>query len=151
MKAFSSILVSSALFLSLGSSTSYASGNEEGNLIGMMADMQYFLHKAGLSIEAENAKLSHFYLHELEETIEQLESFGNYKDQRIGELVKSMLTPSFEALEDSLETEDYEQTWGKYESLMDSCNRCHQATKHEFINIEFNGSNPYMQSFDDDE
>jgi hypothetical protein len=40
---------------------------EPVDLAAYMTRLQYFSHKAGLSIQAQNEPLSHFYLHELEE------------------------------------------------------------------------------------
>ena len=109
--------------------------------------MQYFLHKTGLSLKAENSELAKFYLHELEETIEKLESFQRYKGYPINELAEAILWPSFNVLENNMEGNSFDQVWSKYQAVVDSCNRCHQTTKHDFIQIKFNDTNTYLQSF----
>ena len=93
MKALTrSIAIMAMLALTLGSNAIYANGDI--SLVEKMGDMQKFLHKTGLSLRAKNDDLIHFYLHELEETIEELEGFGTYKEKPIGELFKKILVSS---------------------------------------------------------
>ncbi len=133
------------VFLALNSTTVFAESG--GGLIEKMSRMQYFLHKAGLSLEAENLELARFYVHELEETVEALEKFGTYKGYPIGNLAKSKLSPGIEMLEDSVKAGHLQKAWPAFEGLVSSCNNCHQATNHSFIAIQYDKNAPFMQTF----
>jgi hypothetical protein len=118
------------------------------SLIDKMSKLQYFTHKSGLSLKAGNKDLATFYIHELEETIEDLELFGQYKQFDIGKMIKKVLLPEFKGLEKAFKSGDTESTWQAFNALIKSCNSCHQSTRHGFIKIRFNDENPYMQSFE---
>lgn len=133
------------VFLTLGCTT--VSAGNEGSLVEQMSRMQYFLHKTGLSLDAENLKLASFYIHELEESIEALEEFGQYKNYPTGDLAKSSLSPGIKILEDSVRAGDLKKAWLAYEALAGRCNNCHQATDHGYIVIKYNKDAPYMQTF----
>jgi len=134
-----------AISVLLFSAYSYAGG--ESGLVAKMSKLQYFMHKTGLALKAENTRLAGFYVHELEETIEELEDFGRYKSHDIGKLTEKLLMPEFEQLEKQVKHGQAAAQWRAYENVINSCNGCHKATAHEFIRIEFNSANPYMQSF----
>jgi len=132
-------------FLTLNNTAAFA--KDEGGLINQMSRMQYFLHKTGLSLDAGNLELARFYAHELEEAIERLEKFGQYKNYSIGDLAKSNLSPGIKILEDSVKAGDLKKAWPAYEALAGRCNNCHQATDHGYIVIKYNKDTPYMQTF----
>lgn len=121
---------------------------EKPDMIATMGNMQLFLHKLSLSVDAGNAELAGFYAHELEEAIEAAESIDTYHDIPVGELTGSMLVPSFEAFEAALDEGDAERIESRMGQLIDGCNACHQATGYDFIHIRASASNPYMQSFE---
>lgn len=121
---------------------------DEPDIIATMGQMQLFLHKTSLSVDAGNHELTDFYAHELEETIEAAESIEEYHDIPVGQLTGAMLTPIFEAFEDSLDGDDAGPVESRLGDLVKACNACHQATGYGFIRIEPNDSNPYMQSFE---
>ncbi len=135
-----------AILLPLLSTWSYASG--EAGLVEKMSKLQYFVHKTGLALKADNARLTGFYVHELEEMIEELEEFGQYKSYAIGKLIEDMLVPEFEHLEKQVKHGDSAAQWKAYNKLIESCNSCHNATAHGFIRVMFNSENPYPQSFE---
>nr|MBO2514372.1 hypothetical protein [Gammaproteobacteria bacterium] len=122
---------------------------EEPELAIAMSQLQYFTHKLALSIEARNAELARFYLHETEETAESIrDGIPEYEGMRIGALVGSMLMPHVERLEELLANPDWDAVDRALATAVDSCNACHVATEHGFIVIEFErGANPYLQSF----
>lgn len=114
-----------------------------------MKYMQYWTHKVGLSIEAENMELTDFYHHELEEASEDLiDSIESYDGYPIAQLTKSMLVPALDDLEDALETENWSAIRDAYTAVITSCNTCHTATDHGFIVISDGfGNNPFNQEF----
>jgi hypothetical protein len=140
-----STLALSALALLLGTIPAWSG---EPGLAENMRAMQYYLHKLSLSVDARNQPLADFYAHELEETIEDAEKIDNYKGQPIGRLTKAMLVPSFDALEDAIEADDWNQTSERLDAVIHACNACHQTTGFGFIRIQRSSANPYMQSFE---
>jgi hypothetical protein len=115
----------------------------------VMNQMQDQVHKLSYAIEAENAELADFYLHELEEGAEALISANvMYHGEPIGELTKTMLLPYIEYLEEAAD----EQRWGdarnRFSALVNSCNSCHSATGYPSIVVTERGTvNPYNQDF----
>lgn len=122
---------------------------EEPELAVAMSQLQHFTHKLALSIEARNAELAAFYLHETEETAESIrDGIPEYDGFAIGPLVGSMLMPLVERLEEALERREWPAADQALTATVESCNACHEATQHGFIVIAFEpGVNPYMQSF----
>jgi hypothetical protein len=121
---------------------------DEPALVENMGAMQYFLHKLSLSVAARNAELADFYAHELEETIEAAEDIKEYKGKPIGQLVKGMLVPSFEALEDGIDSDDWQLAGNRLSEVINACNACHQATGFGYLQIAPTTQNPFMQSFE---
>jgi hypothetical protein len=121
---------------------------DSSDLLALMGRMQTFAHKLQLSLEHRNARLADFYLHELEETSEDVvENIDRYGDHPVGKLVKEMLLPAIERAEDALETGDWAAVGGRYAELVQACNSCHQVTGHEFIRIAPAEGNPFAQDF----
>lgn len=122
-----------------------AGAGEEGLAI-RMAWMQTYLHKLDLSVQAANGELTHFYMHELEETAEGIiESIGEYHGAPVGQLVKTLLMPAIEAAESRLDANpgDREAVAG----IISACNQCHVSTQHAGIRIVPATSNPFNQDF----
>lgn len=139
------MLLAAATLLISGTHLSYA--GDEGGLIDNMVKLQYFTQKTGLAIHADNIKLAAFYTHELEEVIEALEDFGHYKKMPIGNMTKTILVKPFKVLENAINAGEQKPAINAFNNLLNNCNQCHAATKHELIKIEFNNNNPFMQSF----
>lgn len=114
-----------------------------------MKYMQYWTHKVGLSIEAENMELTDFYHHELEEAAEDLiDSIESYDGYPIAQLTESMLVPTLDALEDALDEGNWSDVREAFKAVIISCNSCHVATDHGFIVINDGfGNNPFNQEF----
>lgn len=142
MKLFKQL---SVILMAALPATTFASGDVE--LAENMGQLQYFAHKAALSIDSKNQELAGFYAHELEEYIEDAAKIESYDGYPVGKLIKSMLMPTFEGFEAALKTGDWKKASAKFDALLNSCNACHDATEHGFIKIERRSDNPYMQSF----
>ncbi|MEJ2514062.1 MAG: hypothetical protein P8080_02175 [Gammaproteobacteria bacterium] len=113
-----------------------------------MAHMQRHTHKVQLSVEARNARLVGFYLHEIEEIAETIEDeIATYDEQPVGRLVGEMLMPAVEALEDPVEAGDWAAADAAFTGLLGACNACHATTKHGYIRIVPAEGNPYNQDF----
>ena len=113
-----------------------------------MATQQHYAHKLGLAIQSKNKPLAEFYLEELEEGFEVIEKkFPTYDNYPIASLVKSVFDPAKPALEKTLAAPDWPAASMAYSNLLNACNTCHSATKHEFVKIVVPASNPFNQSF----
>lgn len=121
--------------------------DEAIKLVEYMMRLQYFSHKAGLSIQAKNEPLTRFYLHELEEIIEKLKEVKDYDGYPISALAQQILEPAFEKLEKSVEAKQLTRAQADYEEMLHACNTCHKATAHGYIKIEKRFDNPFTQSF----
>jgi mono/diheme cytochrome c family protein len=117
-------------------------------LLGLMGKLQTFAHKLQLSVTARNGRLADFYLHELEETSEEIvEDIESYDGQPISRLVQDMLLPAIEAMEKPVKAGDWAGSDQGLANLLQACNACHQVTGHAFIRIAPAGGNPYAQDF----
>jgi hypothetical protein len=114
----------------------------------MMERMQTYTHKLQLSIEARNARLADFYLHELEEAGEYVaEHIPHYGDYPVGQLTSEMLLPAIEQLEDSVEAGDWAASDADFRKLLEACNACHLVTGKGYIRIVPARVNPFAQDF----
>ncbi len=120
---------------------------DETGLVTQMGRMQYFTHKLGLAIAAQNKPLQDFYAHEVEEVIEHV---GDIKEQDgvpIRHLIETILVPAFESLERAIDAADPAAVEGAYDGLLAACNKCHHAANRPYLVVERRTDNPYMQRF----
>ena len=131
----------------IGMTTTPALGGEPG-LAMLMERMQTYTHKLQLSIDARNAPLAGFYLHELEETSEFVaDTIEHYHDYPVGALVREMLLPRIEQLGGVIDAADWPAGDSGLTDLFGACNACHVATGHGQIRITPADSNPFAQDF----
>ncbi len=119
-------------------------------LIQLMGKLEYFTHKVGLAIDADNPPLQDFYAHEIEEILEALAKIEEYEAIPISNLVKVTFEKKFEALEEAIDSEEddrSEQVNARYDDLLGACNLCHRAASRPFIVVKRNPENFYPQSF----
>ena len=120
----------------------------ELELATFMGQLQTMAHKLNLSIVAENPELSGFYLHEVEEVLEQIEAlFPQHDGFPVGEMVTSFALRALDPVEEGLLDEDWSYAARSYERFVESCNGCHDATGHPFIEIVTTSMNPFNQNF----
>ncbi len=117
------------------------------DLISCMDSLQNFSHKLSLSIDFKNQELSNFYLHEIEEVIEDLNEIEHYHEIPIQKLTKAILEPSFKELEKVVKENDWKQASKKMDKMIQSCNQCHRSVGFDYIQIVRTTQNPFMQSF----
>jgi len=150
MTNFRAVALSVGCFLALATASPQliAASDDAGaeGLVTKMGYIQRYLHKLDLSVQADNARLAGYYIHELEELVEELAEAGViYEGHQVGALTESMLTPAIEALENALETGgDADAAVG---GLVAQCNACHVATERSWMKIERARSNPFNQDF----
>jgi hypothetical protein len=86
--------------------------------------------------QAENWELAYYQHHELEEIFEDIvELHPEYDDEPVGLLIGSMMNPSMEDVETSIENRDPLKFRAAFTNLTRSCNTCHEATNREMITI----------------
>lgn len=127
-----------------------AHAEEEPELAVYMSQMQRWAHKTALAAQAQNKPLADFYLHELEETVGAVQSeVPTYEGHAIGQLTEQMLVPSLDSLDAVVDAEDWTEAGARLRQVARSCNQCHAATDHGFVQIQLDGvENPYAQSFE---
>ena len=137
-----------ALALSLALVTTPMAANaEEGGLITVMQNFQYFMHKTALSLDARNQELVDFYAHEIEENIGAVEEIEKFKQHNIEKMIRTTLVPAFERFEKSVKKNDLDKADEQFADMVTACNQCHTQVQRPFIKIERVDTNPYMQSF----
>ncbi len=120
---------------------------DEPELVTWMGRLQYYTHKLGLAVAAQNRALQGYYVHEVEEVIEHLEAIQAADGIEIGNLVKANLVPAFETLESAVEVGDQSRVDLAYGGLIGACNTCHKAANRPYVHIERRADNPYLQDF----
>jgi hypothetical protein len=101
-----------------------------------MGDMQRFAEKLYFAGEARNWHLAAFYLHEIEETSEEIIN-ANVVDEgvAVSSFMRQMFPPAIARMQEALRTQQPDQFRPAYESMLVSCNACHQSTGHAFVKI----------------
>lgn len=143
------LIVSALGCTSRGQEESTDEAPEDVELAQQMATLQRWTHKTVLALDAKNAELGEFYLHEVEETLERIEDdVPTYEGHQIAELTEQMLVPSVEALDRAVDDGAWPTVERRVQELAQSCNRCHRETDHGFVRIDLQDvPNPYPQSF----
>jgi hypothetical protein len=124
-----------------------ATSEPDSGLVAWMGRLQYYVHKLGLAVSAQNRPLQGFYVHEVEEVIEEVEKIEECDGIAIGRLLTANLTPAFEALEQAVEVGDQGRVDTAYDDLLAACNRCHKAANRPYLQIQRRTDNPYLQDF----
>ncbi|MGY6562777.1 MAG: hypothetical protein ACXITV_11805 [Luteibaculaceae bacterium] len=110
---------------------------EEVELHVSMAYLQRYMDKLYFAGKAENVKLVKYYIHELEEILEELaEADPEYDGIELGNLIKQYGISALESLEEKLESGDSTQFSNAYKLLVGACNSCHGASNKGFIVIK---------------
>lgn len=118
-------------------------------LADAMGQLQRYLHKFALAVEAENTKLASFYLHEVEASAEGIKKdIPGYEGYNIKQFMTIMFDPAVKPVETALANKNWAEIRSNTIDLVDACNSCHNATAHGFIEITpgFN-TNSFNQNF----
>lgn len=108
----------------------------EPELAVQMEYIQRYTHKLGLSIDGENRELAEFYLHELNERVKTvIDEVPYYEGYQIAEFTKALLVPRLEPLDQQVEKENWAEAYKQFEEMIKTCNSCHKATNHGFIEV----------------
>ncbi|MDR9419786.1 hypothetical protein [Gracilimonas sp.] len=117
-------------------------------LIYHMSFMQRYATKLYFSGMAENWELADIYAHEIEELSETIID-GNHMDDGIdvSGLLESMLPPQIELIEEAIDAQDRQRFESNYQTMIQTCNQCHQAANYGAVKITVPTSNPFAQDF----
>lgn len=118
-------------------------------LADAMGQLQTYLHKYALALEAENHELATFYFHEVRASADGIkENIPGYEGYDIDRFMRLFFDPVVEPVEESLASRDWEEARAKTIELVDACNTCHSATNHGFVQVTPGFSNnPFNQDF----
>ncbi len=122
----------------------------EIELASLMGEMQRHSAKLGFAIAGGNRPLATFYLHEIDEVLEELMTVEEHDGMPIAKPSRVILLPEVEALAVGLSGEvAWPELTEGYHKVIDACNRCHLATEHGFIEIlPAAGEPPFNQRFE---
>lgn len=105
-----------------------------------MGSLQTHHSKLWFAGQNENWDLADFEIHELEEAIEDIQTYhaGRKETEQIG-----MIIPVLDKVEDAIKKKDLVLFEKNYRSLTNTCNTCHQQNDHGFVVIKIPESLPY--------
>lgn len=118
-------------------------------LADAMGQLQYYLHKYALAVEAENHELATFYFHEVRASADGIkENIPGYEGYDIARFMGLFLDPTIEPVETALANRNWDEVREKTITMVDACNSCHNATAHGFVEVTPGfDNNPYNQNF----
>lgn len=116
----------------------------------MMGYMQRYADKLWHAGEAGNWALAEFYRGEIAETEEGIGQAHVTKDGvEVSKLIGTMFPPAIDVVAKAVSARDPGQFRASYQTMVATCNACHQAAKHPFIQIATPAGPPtyWNQSF----
>jgi len=103
----------------------------------VMGRIQQYHQKWWAAGQAGNVELAAFYLHELEESMEEVVEAGVQDDGiDVSQAMSTFGLPAIAELERLLKEEGVQAMHAKGAILVNACNACHQATGHAYIRIQ---------------
>ena len=109
---------------------------EHHELAEYMQHLQWYSNKLYFSGMAGNKELSEFYLHELEEVMEEIIDAKIIDEGKsISTLMQTYGLNQLERVADQMPQASQEEFKEQYHSLIESCNSCHVVSDHRFIKI----------------
>lgn len=109
---------------------------QEVELVALMGRMQLYMNKLYFAGINENKELRDFYIHEIEETIEEIED-GEvmHEGVNISQNMQMYGSAQLEVFEEALadNSKDFKSA---YNGFVNACNSCHTASKYPFIIIK---------------
>lgn len=117
-------------------------------LIYHMSFIQRYTTKLYFSGMEENWALADIYAHELEEISETIVD-GNHMDDEVNvsNLMETMLPAEIEKIESAIDAKDKMQFERNFQTLVQTCNKCHDAANYGAVKIKVPESNPFAQEF----
>jgi cytochrome c556 len=118
-------------------------------LADAMGQLQYYLHKYALAVDAKNHELASFYFHEVRAAADGIQkNIPGYEGYDIARFMKMFLQPTLPPVETALANKNWDEVRSKTIEMVDACNSCHNATSHGFVQVKPGfDNNPYNQDF----
>lgn len=109
---------------------------KEVELVALMGRMQLFMNKLYFAGIGKNKELRDFYIHEIEEAMEEIEE-GEvmHEGVNISQNMQMYGSAQLEVFEEAL-AENNKDFKTAYKGLVNACNSCHMASKYPFIIIK---------------
>jgi len=106
-------------------------------LHSLMMELQHRHATLWFAGEAENWPLTDYFLHEMEELMEDIgDLHPTYHDLRVADLLTDVSLPAVEAMEDAVEAEGLPRFMAAYDELTMACNGCHAPADKAAIVIQ---------------
>jgi len=106
-------------------------------LHSLMMELQHRHATLWFAGEAENWPLADYFLHEMEELVEDIGEFHpTYHDLRVADMLADVTVPAIEAMEDAVEAEERHAFVSAYEQLTVACNGCHAPADKAAIVVQ---------------
>ncbi|MFO8175191.1 MAG: hypothetical protein ACQET1_07755 [Gemmatimonadota bacterium] len=106
-------------------------------LHSLMMELQHRHVTLWFAGEAENWPLTDYFLHEMEELLEDIENLHpRYEEVPIADILGDVTAPAVEALEDAVEEEQSAAFVAAYDQLTGGCNGCHAPADKAAIVIQ---------------
>jgi hypothetical protein len=106
-------------------------------LADYMNKFQRYANKLWFAGNNQNWPLAQFYIHELEESMIELEHANPIEDGiELSPLIRNFGLKPLERIENAVENKETKAFDEAYDLMISNCNNCHHATKHEFIIIQ---------------
>ncbi|MAO63500.1 MAG: hypothetical protein CL666_00725 [Balneola sp.] len=160
IKIFTSLIVTALIFIGIACQpqheqqmTEHMDADEHYSedsipLIYHMSFIQRYATKLYFSGMEENWGLADIYAHELEEISEVIVD-GNHMDDGVdvSTLMESMLPPQIESIEEAIDAQDRAMFEERYQTMIQTCNQCHQASDYGLVKVTVPETNPFAQDF----
>lgn len=117
-------------------------------LIYHMSFIQRYSEKLYLAGMEENWGLADIYAHELEEISETIID-GKHMDDGIdvSGLLETMLMPQIKLVEEAIDSKNRDQFERSFQTMIQTCNQCHQASDYGLVKVTVPENNHYNQDF----
>ena len=117
-----------------------------------MSQLQQLTHKLNLASHHKNTELARFYMEESLILLNEIqETIPEYQRIPVAVFIDRFAKPAYAPLQILLRRENKEfnpeDLKPAMQKVIDSCNACHEASKFEFIKINYTTNNPYNQDF----
>jgi predicted nucleic acid-binding Zn ribbon protein len=111
-------------------------GADEFDVVFRMMKLQWLTNKLWFAGNARNSLLTEFYLHEIEEHMEEFaEAEVVYDGFQLSALMRAHGLAALDLAENRLKTDGFDNFQDIYSNLISGCNNCHSGTNHGFIQI----------------
>ncbi|GAB3386885.1 hypothetical protein GCM10027514_28130 [Azotobacter armeniacus] len=109
-------------------------------LADVMADYQRYADKLYFAGQAQNWELADWYLWKLTKASwvvadGDVVEYRSVKEYDVAELTKRMLKPAIQRVDTAIAGKDAQAFQSAYATLVSTCNACHHASEHGFVQI----------------